>query len=306
MRLNQSIINKLKSKINWDSIKEISEGYDPCYKFCIVKDNKRYLLKVFNKANLDKKQREYNILQNLNNFAFLKPVAIQFEMVDNDYYYFLLTWISGQSLDNYVRNDNSKSINLYNLGYKIGLSLYEFHCANQIKTNIDKISRIREKLEVYKNSKFNLKKEDIVLAYIYSNIYKLQRQPVSLIHGDLTETNIIINQKNEIGIIDFGNACVNYSYYDLHQVQMYNRFFSIDLSVGIIDGYIQNVNDTSLFWECFKIYNAYLSLYKLVWAKKYGENEIKKMTERYYQTLMDYNDFENDIPNWYKQYKNIL
>ena len=84
---------------------------------------------------------------------------------------------------------------------------------------------------------------------------------------------------------------------------MYNRFFDVDFSVGIIDGYIKNIDDKELFWLCFKIYAAYLSLYKVVWAHKYGKDEIEKMKKRYYQTLIDYDLFKNKIPEWYSGYK---
>lgn len=304
MKLELNILNSLKEKIKWDSITKINSGYDPCLKFCVYKANKKYLLKIFDKNNLIKKQREYNILSGITDFPFLRPSPIEFGEINNDYHYFLLTWVEGESLESYFKRDSN--IDLYSIGCDIGNSIYKFHCYTKMNKSIDIISNIKSKLEKYKEANLNLKDDDVVLSYIYNNIHKLEKQPVSLIHGDLTETNIIINSENQIGLIDFGNACINYSYYDLHQVQMYNRFFSVDLSVGIIDGYIKNVKDKDFFWECFKIYNAYLSLYKVVWAQKYGKEEIENMKNRYYQTLIDYNLFKNQIPKWYTEYKSNI
>lgn len=301
MIIDKRELEKLKEKKKWDEIIEISDGYDPCLKYCVLKDNEKYLLKIFDKENLSKKQREFDILKQIKGLELTKPKTIEFGSI-NENYYFLLSWVNGKSLNCLAEQ---KDIAFYKIGYKIGKLIYKFHSFNIVDAKLDKISNIKQKLEIYKNMKFNLKNEEIVLSYIYNNIEVLEKQPISLVHGDLTETNIVLDSNGELGIIDFGNSCINYSYYDLHQVQMYNRFFNVDFSVGIIDGYIQEIIDKKLFWECFKIYTAYLSLYKIVWAQRYGKSEVENMTKRYYQTLEDFDNFKLNIPKWYSDYKKV-
>ena len=47
------------------------------------------------------------------------------------------------------------------------------------------------------------------------------------------------------------------------------------------------------------VYVAYSSLYSIVWAEKFGEDDIKAMKRRCIRAVEDYDDFESIIPHWY-------
>ncbi|WP_159429656.1 hypothetical protein [Clostridium fallax] len=49
---------------------------------------------------------------------------------------------------------------------------------------------------------------------------------------------------------------------------------------------------------------AYTSLDSIVWAEKFGDNEINGMKKRCINAFNDYNKFKTIIPNWYKTNSN--
>lgn len=290
------ILEKIKNQ-DWIKITKINEGFDKSEKYFFIKDNKKYILKIFGKEQYERKKQEYEILQIMNNDLFRNiPKPIKIEKVNADNYYYILTWVDGNTISNIKNSDD-----MYNIGAQLGILMSKIHTKYQCSMDLNKnIDKIMEKLNIYKKYGFKLKNDEYVIKFVQDNVYKLFKQPISIIHGDLTENNIVLNRNNEVGLIDFGSTSINFSYYDFHQVQMYNRFFNILFSVGIIDSYTEIMQPDDIFWECLKIYSAYLSLYKVVWATKQNNNEVvNQMIQRYYSTYEDYLGYSINIPTWY-------
>ena len=89
----------------------------------------------------------------------------------------------------------------------------------------------------------------------------------------------------------------------MHQVQMYTRFLSIEVSAGIIDSYIKMKN-INYFWKCYKIYSAYYCLSKIIWSEQFNDSSLREdMIKRAKQTIIDFNYFKSEIPQWYIDYK---
>ena len=189
------------------------------------------------------------------------------------------------------------------------INIYCFNSDLRINTTYDianelsKIFKNANFLENVQNSRYNWIEEETVICFLENNIEKLEQQPKSIVHGDLNQDNIIIEENGNVGIIDFGNSDIDYSYQDAHQIQMYNRFLSKGLSAGVIDGYLQG-KDNQKFWESYKIYSAYYCLSKIIWAYRFRDTVlIKDMLRRAKQTVEDFDYFRSDKPIWYEEYK---
>lgn len=293
------IINKIPNNNYWKNLVQINEGYDLCDKYSFDFKNQKFILKVFSMDQMKNKKNEFDILKELEQIDIITPVPIEFSKVDNKYYY-ILSWVDGLTLKEW--SENKSDLEMYEVGIKVGQKIKILH---KITKNVDvsfKINRMLSKLKAFETKQIDINHKDITLKYIYDNINKLYQQPISLIHSDLTENNIIVNSNNDIGFIDFGSTGINYSYYDFHQVQMYNRFFNVPFSVGVIDGYLEE-KDNNLFWDSFAIYSAYLSLNKIVWAQKYNnEDLVNDMIYRSSQTFRDFKGFALNKPLWYVDY----
>lgn len=293
-------IEKIKGFSNWENVEKIDVGFDNCEKYSFVESNKKYVLKIFDEENNEKKKREINILNKLKDTDLLIPKVISYDKVD-DWYYYILSWIQGETIKS-LKQELDDSI-LYEIGEKVGSMMATIHkvCTYDVDLS-GNVNKILSRLKIYEQYQFNMKNEDKVIDFIRKNIDDLKKQPITMIHGDLTEDNIILKD-GKIGLIDFGSANINYAYYDFHQVQMYNRFFSIPFSAAIIDSYLKQTSVNDYFFKILKIYSAYLSLYKIVWAKKMNRMDlVEEMMNRYLTTYDDYKGFEIDVPTWYTDF----
>ena len=295
--------NKLEKVLEtnkWTDIKKIKEGFDDCTKYCFVKDGQKFIIKIFHKNGLEKKKREFCILQKIQDIDFNKPKPINFGKIDEDNYYYILTWVEGKTLTEFAVGKSEEQ--LYDIGKKVGEIMRKIHEEKFDDRDLsNKIDKIKNKIPLFR--KLNIDYAEEVIIFLENNIEKLKQQPKSIVHGDLNQDNIIIDEKGNVGIIDFGNSDIDYSYQDAHQIQMYNRFLSKGLSAGVIDGYLQD-KDNQKFWESYKIYSAYYCLSKIIWAYKF-ENTIliEDMLKRAKQTVEDFDYFKSDKPIWYEEFK---
>lgn len=292
----EDVFNKLPNVDKWENIKKIEAGFDDCVKYYFEYLGKRYIIKIFDEKSYEKKLKEYCILQKVQDLSFKKPLPIQMEKVDEKYFFYILSWVDGITLTQYSKG--KKDVEMYDIGIKIGKIMEELHKEQfDYKDLSSKILKIKNKIPLFKKLDFN--DSEIVIKYLENNVDKLYRQPKSIVHGDLNQDNIIIDENGEIGIIDFGNSDIDYSYQDTHQIQMYNRFLNIPLCQGILDEYSKN-KDEKVFWESYKIYSAYYCLSKIVWANKFNEESLlMEMIRRAKQTVKDFENFKSDKPVWY-------
>lgn len=292
------VLKNIPNSHKWKNIRKIEGGFDDCLKYYFEYDNKKYIVKIFSNNNYEKKKREYCILQKMQEVDFIKPTPITLGKLDENNYYYILTWVEGKTLTEYCENKSEKE--LYDIGLKIGDIITKIHEVKVREVDLsNKISKIENKMDKFKKVKKDY--TDVAVNFLEKEYNKLTSQPISIVHGDLNQDNIIVDDNGNIGIIDFGNADIDYSYQDLHQVQMYNRFLSIPLSVGIINGYLKEKENTT-FWESFKIYSAYFCLSKILWAHKFDdESLISEMLKRSKQTVIDFNYFKSEKPLWYSE-----
>ena len=293
------MLKQIPTSNEWINVKKIERGFDNCTKYYFERNNQKYILKIFSYDSLEKKEREFCILKKIQNLNFNKPNPVIINKINENNYYYILTWIEGETLTKFSNNKSEED--LYEIGLKVGDIMYELHQEKFNNKDLGyKLDKMKNKLDLFKELKLDY--SDVVVKYLEKNMKKLLEQPKSIVHGDLNQDNIIIDSKGNIGIIDFGNSDIDYSYQDTHQIQMYNRFLSEGLSAGIINGYLKGENN-SLFWECYKIYSAYYCLSKIIWAYKFNDDLlIKDMLNRARKTIKDFDYFKNDKPIWYEEY----
>lgn len=88
-------------------------------------------------------------------------------------------------------------------------------------------------------------------------------------------------------------------YEDFYEVQSFDVEVIILFSVGQIDGYF-DYEPPKEFWEILAVYVSHSSLCLIIWAEKFGEEEINEMKRRSKMTFEDYENFQSIIPHWYK------
>jgi hypothetical protein len=88
-------------------------------------------------------------------------------------------------------------------------------------------------------------------------------------------------------------------YEEFQRIQSFDVEASIPFSIGKIHRYF-NGNPSLEFWNVLAVYVACNSLNSIVWAEKFGKNDVDGMKKRCIDAFDDYNNFKTVIPKWYK------
>lgn len=151
----------------------------------------------------------------------------------------------------------------------------------------------------YENSRNRISEDQFAIDFVKHNIEKINSLSPVYKHGDYHVGNLVLTPLNKIGVIDFNRWEYGDRYEEFYKIQGFDVEVSIPFSIGKIHGYFGG--EPSLeFWSMLAIYVAYSSLYSIVWAEKFGEDDINGMRKRCITAFNDYNKFKTVIPNWYK------
>ncbi len=288
---------------NWKVIEKINKGWSSDSKYYIedYKGN-RLLLRISDVNSYYKKIEEFKFIKKCNSLFFPMSKAIEIGFCnDNNNIYLLLTWVAGDSLD-IVIGDLPKN-EQYELGLQAGILLKKIHLLKaEPSENIVvhcKKNKMSTKLINYEKSVNRVNKDQFAIDFIKNNINKLNNLSPVHKHGDFHVGNLILTPEGKVGVIDFNRWEYGDRYEEFYKIQSFDVEVSIPFSIGQIHGYF-NGEPTIEFWEVLAVYVAYTSLNSIVWAEKFGKDEINGMKKRCISAFNDYNYFKAIIPNWYK------
>lgn len=287
---------------NWSVIRKINEGWSDDSKFYIedVEGNK-LLLRICDISEYSNKLKEFNFIKKCNTLDFTMSQVIEMGICNNEKnVYMLLTWVEGSSLNKVIGDFNDSE--QYELGLQAGRILNEIHSLKMDNiddlTIYDKKDKMLNKLIKYENSKNRVKEDQPVIDFVKKNIEKINSLSLVYKHGDYHVGNLVLTPLNTVGVIDFNRCGYGDRYEEFQRIQSFDVEVSIPFSIGKIHGYF-NGNPPLDFWNTLSIYVACNSLNSIVWAEKFGKDDINGMKKRCTDAFYDYDNFESVIPKWY-------
>jgi len=285
----------------WEYIDKVNAGWSSDSKFYIEdKAGNKLLLRISDVCIYDRKRKEFEIVKKFNSLGFAMSQGIEFGICNNgENVYILLTWVEGTSLNSALEDLTERE--QYDLGLQAGRILKEIHSLSVDKTDIPVISK-KEKmlhnLKRYEGSIVRIENDQIAVDFVKDNINKINSFSPVYKHGDFHVENLILTNHGQIGVIDFNRWECGDKYEEFYKIQSFDIEVSIPFAIGQIEGYF-NFQPSDEFWSVLAVYVAYSSLYSIVWAEKFGEDDIKAMKRRCIRAFEDYDDFESIIPHWY-------
>ncbi|NTW91021.1 MAG: phosphotransferase [Erysipelotrichaceae bacterium] len=302
----QTIKEILPESHRYRSFDLIQKGWSFDYKFKLKDtNNQNYLLRVSDIKEYEHKKYEYEILNHplLLNSNIIKPIEIGITL-DKKYCYTLSKWIDGNDLEDSIEQ-YPEDIQ-YELGYKAGQILRQIHSI-EINTdnnwNIDFQNKIDRKIVNALNCSLQLNKLEIYLKYIEQSRHLLSNRPMSFQHGDFHIGNTLIDINGKIVLIDFNRHDIGDPWEEFNRIPLSAKVSGAYAS-GCVDGYFDN-NIPGNFFPLLALYIAVNQISSLPWAIQFGDTEINFMRELSDQILDWYDDFNTNIPSWYKSIKTI-
>lgn len=298
-------LNDIPSFKTWRIIKKINKGWSTDSKFYIEDyEANKLLLRISDADKYYNKLEEFKFIKKCNTLSFPMSKAIEMDFCNNrKNVYIILTWVEGESLNNVISylTENEQ----YKLGLEAGAILKSIHSLKVDTTeNLianDKKDKMLKNLLRYEKSTNRISEDQFAIDFVRSNIEKINLLHPVYKHGDYHVGNLVLTPFNKIGVIDFNRWEYGERYEEFYKIQSFDVEVSIPFSIGQIHGYF-NGEPSLKFWNILAIYVAYSSLYSIVWAEKFGENDINGMKKRCINAFNDYNKFKTVIPNWYREF----
>lgn|GEM_PF-2703089 len=279
-------------------IKEISLGDSSVQKYIVEKENKIFMLRLYDIRFMDNRYKAFNNIRILHDKGIAVPKIYDFgELSDNKHGYAVVDWIAGVSLDNLLTDDSL--IDKY--GKMVAEELLKMHSIDT-NENID----IYDKFIKSFNKKINKLKNlgidypfSVLESFVLDNSKVLKELDTSIIHGDFHPGNIVING-DRVYFIDLDVCKNDFAWIDLSTNACsfdYPKFYT----VLIIEYFDNNIPDN--FWI---IYNLYGSLYCLDYILYCSRKDNKTLEDgtTVLKKFLDYSDeFSLLTPKWFDNNK---
>jgi len=305
--LNLDFLEDIPMKSNWIKVEPLLKGWSDDKKFYIEDDSgEKFLLRIADESQYEAKRREYESIKRCFDLGILtsKPIDLGFSL-NKQKVYLLLTWVEGEdaetALPKYSLNEQ------YNLGVKSGQILRKIHYIPARKGEQQWGSRykakIQQKIKNYENCSIKLENDENIIRFLKDNLSYLDNRPQTFHHGDYHVGNLVIKDKDNIGVIDFNRFDYGDPWEEFNRC-VFSWKASVPFVTGQIHGYFNNYVPDE-FFRLMALYVATNTISSIPWAIPFGEEEVAVMLRNGKDILQWYDGFKTYVPIWYKEPGNL-
>lgn len=277
----------------YEVIKQLSSGASSVEKYIAVKDNKRYLIRLYDIRFMSSRYEAFKNIELLYNAGIHVPKLYDYGKKDDTHGYGIFEWIDGISLDKLLVTDED--------AIKYGaLASRELTKMHDFKVNIDydiyagfmldfnkKIEKVRRLIPNFKSHSME--------QYVLNNAGILKQYTAGIVHGDFHPGNIIVNG-DKIYLIDLDVCHIDFPWVDLatNACNMdYPNFYTV-----VINEYFKgNISDE--FWIVYKLYGILYCLDYILYCNWIDDKTIYDGCKVLEQFLEYSDDFSLDKPKWF-------
>ena len=285
--------------MNFVTKEPINKGWSKDKKYFVTDENgNRYLLRVSDIAEYDKKQSEFNMMKQVASFGVPMCQPIEFGTCDEGVYS-IQSWFDGDDAEEVIATLSDTEQYVY--GLEAGRILKKIHSIPAPATQEDWEIRFNCKMD-YKIKKYTecpLKYENgqAFIDYINENRHLLKNRPQTYQHGDYHIGNMMIDRNGKLYIIDFNRNDYGDPWEDIKAIT-----WDVEASQMFASGRINGYFDSDVpeeFWRIFALYISCGILSSLPWAIPFGEEQIQVMVNQAKEVLSWYDNMRNPVPTWY-------
>ena len=275
-------------------IKKLSLGASSVQKYIVEKNNKFFMLRIYDIRFMDSRYKAFNNIKTLYNNGISVPKIYDFgELSDNKHGYVVIDWIDGVSLDNLLTND----FLITKYSKIVADELLKMH-----KINTNENINIYDKFIESFNKKLNKLKDygidytsSVLERFVLDNSNYLKELDTSIIHGDFHPGNIIVND-DRIWFIDLDMCKKDFAWIDLSTNACnldYPKFYTT-----LINEYFNNkVPDD--FWLIYNLYGSLYCLDYILYCSRMNNKTIEDGTKVLKKFLNYSDEFRLLKPKWF-------
>lgn len=284
---------------NFDSITEIEKGWSGDKKYCAVKGNIKYLLRISQRKKYKNRRKIHKIMKKLytQNISMCKPLKVG---LCKEGVYVLQSWVDGVDAEEHIHDYDKEQ--QYDFGFQSGEILQKIHSIPAPKTQPDWKTRftikMKTKIKNYEKCPIKFEGAEYIIDYLNSNYDLLNNRPQCFQHGDYHIGNMMI-ENDKIVVIDFDRYDFGDPWEEFNRI-VWAAQTSPEFASGMINGYFDN-NVPDLFWKLLKLYIGSNTMSSVPWAVDYSEEQTNVMLNQAKDVLEWYDNYKLTIPKWYNK-----
>lgn len=290
-----SLNYKFENLKQYNIINELNHGESSVKKILLEKDNKKYLLRLYDLKFIEGRYTAFKYMDILyKNGINVPQIYDQGILNDIKKGYAILEWIDGIPLNNLLFNNE----NCIKYGELVATQLKKIH-QNELNRNysfdVNFLNSLENKILKLKNLNVNIDYK-FIYKYVYENIKTIRNKNLSVIHGDLHPGNIIVNNNSKIYFIDLDVCKKDFSWIDLitNSCNMdYPKFYE-----SLIAKYF-NEEIPNDFWKAYNLYGTLYCLDYILYCNRTLNKTISDGIDTYQKFLDFTNKMNNNNPKWF-------
>lgn len=297
--LNSKVHEIIKEKLPQpEEIIEIRKGFSNEKKYLITADNKRYLLREAGNSNSANKKKEFDLVKECYEKGVKCNQPIDF-FEKNKSAFSLYKYIEGTDGERTIE-DIDQSIQ-FQIGIDAGKDLKKINSIKR-KENCSWLERKWKKHEYYINEykklEYTLSTDSKIMRFIHNNYGKIKLENDYLQHDDFHLGNIIIDNKQYKGIIDFNRYDWGDPLHEFVKMECFSNEFSKDFVRGQVKGYFgtNKIGEEKIL--TIFVYVAMSLFSMIVWTLKYHPKTFNNIEPIINRICDKYSNFDELTPGW--------
>jgi len=278
------------------TLQEIKQGFSPDKKYIATdKQGQKFFLRVEKNENRELFDFQADLFER--GIKVAKPLG--FERV-GDEFWSLYEWIDGDTGNNCLGNYEADT--QYHLGFLLGQEIKKLHSlpskSEMVWCDFFQKSAL-EVIEKFEAMNLDFAGKDLLIATIRENLQLVKDRPVTYLHGDLSDGNVMVTTAGDIKIIDFID---DFGYGDPWKEfsKIINTAHnSTHFAMGQVDSYFDGQIPDE-FWALLKLYSCYQGLEAVVWSAPLKHESLTNWLVMICEKVAAWYSDGTEIPTWYQ------
>ncbi|WP_342554789.1 aminoglycoside phosphotransferase family protein [Paenibacillus sp. FSL R7-0652] len=283
-------------------IQRISKGYSKDHKFKIMlPDQGNVLLRIYSYTEMESKRQEIQVLEQLRQMGVLCQIPLGIGRLDDNNGYMILSYLEGEDASEVLPLMSEQQ--QWDIGMKAGRELKRIHQLPVQKQDESWYTRKSTKhqryVERYQACPVVMAKDQYILDFIDDHLDWMKGRPDCFQHDDFHPANLVVNQGELSGVIDFNRADQGDPVHEFLKLGLFATEISVPYSIGQVQGYFEGYDPDEEFWNLYSLYTAMALVSSVVWIQNVKPDETDQMMTKIERVREDHDDFRSVIPRWY-------
>lgn len=289
---------------DWTVIEPVTKGWSSDRKYYVETcTGEKLMVRIASAGDYEQKKTEFELLCQLEQMAFHLPKPLDIGIcLGEQSIYTVYTWLDGEeATDKLTRFSPEQQ---YRLGNRAGHILKCIHSLPVSESQQKDWGRyfrhkIMRKVEKYHQCPVKFQEAETIIDFINQHLDLLDTRPVTFQHGDFHVGNMIIDQKGNLGIIDFNRHDIGDPWEEFNRIT-WSAHISPAFATGQIDGYFDG-KIPEHFFTLQALYIGANMISSIPWAMEFGDGEVETMKQQIQLVCDAFKGFSEIKPIWYQK-----